>query len=285
MAFFQNTSGTELVRDQWPGSVARTAADELAYQQLTHQHVVPCTYEDMCEWAYVWHDARSHNFSRQFRLLHHPTPTYDQMNLRHVEITFRFQGFLGKHNLKTLGNWNGNPERAYRASQSIELHGGHFPEVFSAQFHAFEHVKTLVHRALLSEDELFHMLSDIGDNTEQRIAFDRRVFTKVFNPATIVDQWRITEKLALGRRLADGTIERCNQFIFARGDFVDVAAAVDIANVKTYRGIPGVSIQLCPRHVVQLCKAADVPTILNVPADIALDAVAEPSIESTGLLF
>lgn len=69
----------------------------------------------------------------------------------------------------------------------------------------------------------------------------------------VAGTWRVTEKLELGRRSADGTVVPCSHVIFTPGDFVDVAVAVDIS----YKGRSGVSVQLSMIQIVQMTPASE----------------------------
>lgn len=76
----------------------------------------------------------------------------------------------------------------------------------------------------------------------------------------IATEWRVTEKIRLGRRLANGSSVCSSHVVFTAGDYVDIAALVDIS----YRGNKGVSVQFSMTEVVQLTSASDVAVSLSV---------------------
>lgn len=70
--------------------------------------------------------------------------------------------------------------------------------------------------------------------------------------ARVSSEWRVLEKLPIGRRLPNGKVVACNHIALSRGDFVEVAATFDVA----YRGSVGVQIHLNISQVIQILPAS-----------------------------
>ncbi|KAI0056636.1 hypothetical protein BV25DRAFT_1813589, partial [Artomyces pyxidatus] len=270
----------ELVRDLWPGARARLSQDSVDFEDMSRQQIVPHNFDGICEWAYLYQNMRTHDYAHQYQLLYQPTdPTVHISQYTPVEVVIRFQGFLGAHDLRVLGNWNGYVSfLAYRATQKLTLCAGPLPGIFKPQFEACKNIEKLILRQLFGGEEGYISVG-MCDNMETFLAMERRVFTKIYHrssappsvltvaddttgqAALINDEWRVTEKLACGKRVHGGGVERCNPHTFSVGDFVDVAAKVEVGNVKVIHGRPSVAIQLKPNHIIQLCPASEISAV------------------------
>ena len=72
----------------------------------------------------------------------------------------------------------------------------------------------------------------------------------------VSSDWRVIEKLAIGRRLPDGRDVKSTHLIISAGDFIDVG--VNFAIV--YRN-GRLSVQLVMTHVLQLASASSVAQV------------------------
>ncbi|KAI0055003.1 hypothetical protein BV25DRAFT_1786089, partial [Artomyces pyxidatus] len=239
-----------LVRDHWPHSVARLAQDMKQIEEMVGQEIVPKTFEALCQWAYVHHVTKSRDTSRRFLFLYQPanSAAFTPSAGTGTQVTIRFQGFLGQFNVKPLGNWGGIAAQAHRAVQFIELLPGPFVMQIKEQLACVDNIKKLIFRELLSGQDAVEA-SVISGKNESTLSFQRRVFTRVHNgsssppsvltfmddptgaAASIDNQWRITTKINFGQKRSDGGVERCSHHVLCPGDFVDVTAKIDIANV------------------------------------------------------
>ncbi|KAI0066308.1 hypothetical protein BV25DRAFT_1797647, partial [Artomyces pyxidatus] len=287
-----------LVRDGWPNAVARLWQDVKEYGDMSFYESVPSTFEDLCRWAYLFLRTRNHDVAKGFVFLYRPeNPSVLPGN--GAEVVIRFQGFIGQCNLKPLGNWKGHvsyplrhvitefhvcpivrtPDTAHRAVHYLELKPGPFITEMEAQVSCVEKIRTFVFRELLSTEDAAVAERGNGEGKTDLLSFQRRVFTKVQNGSdtlpSVLDPlddpdgvvasmhrfWRVTEKIGLGRKLSNGHVERCSHLVFGSGDFVDVTARIEIANVQTEHGVPTVKVFLSPVTVVQLCKAKNVQEV------------------------
>ncbi|KAI0067112.1 hypothetical protein BV25DRAFT_1785538, partial [Artomyces pyxidatus] len=238
-----------LVRDRWPNAVARLGQDTKEFGDMTFHELVPSSFEELCRWAYVHLRTRGQDTGRGLIFLYQPLdPSIPpSMSVNGTEVIVRFQGFLGQCNLKALGNWKGRVFNSLLAVQYVELKAGPFVDQMAAQIGCVENIRKCVFRALLTTDDAA-AAERSSEVSEVGISFQRRVFTKVqsgpdapHSVLTMMDDpngqaslvsrfWRVTEKIELGRKLLTGRVERCSPLVFGYGDFVDVAARIEIAN-------------------------------------------------------
>ncbi|KAI0043921.1 hypothetical protein FA95DRAFT_1574808 [Auriscalpium vulgare] len=233
MSFFQDPKSGELVRDMWPGGVGRVSVDQQDSGDMHDWQIVPNDLEDR---------------SRQNTFVHiqdeNIEPDQDETSpARLYQVTFRMQGYLGDHNLAVLGDWDGTEESACKATQHLMLEPGALEHIFAIQRSSLNNIPRFILRQL-----------GCIDNTKQDIEaskgiyLGRRVWTKVTQksqPAPSVllpiddplrrahrmrSRWRMTEKISFGQRTPSGRI---------LGDFVDVAATVEIAMYTgKFNGLP-----------------------------------------------
>ncbi|KAI0062087.1 hypothetical protein BV25DRAFT_1916378 [Artomyces pyxidatus] len=284
MAFIRNFSDNGLVRDDWPNAIARLAQDIKEYPEMSTQETVPATFESICDWAYVFYRAHRQDLVRSHVLLSKPnTPALNMPEIQCIEeVNIRFQGFLGQHNLKVFGSWNGNSvHNVHKAVQFLEITSGPFKAQMVDQIVCVDNIRRLVIREILPPQDAAATIRLMPPPGES-LSFQRRVFKKIQNgshyppsvltaiddptgqTASFARQWRVTSKIALGRKVATGKVERCSPLVFSYGDFVDVTARVDIANVTTENDVPTVKVFFAPVTVIQLCKADDVPEFMGV---------------------
>jgi hypothetical protein len=80
------------------------------------------------------------------------------------------------------------------------------------------------------------ILGDDPNNWYQRVSAD----------------WRLSDKLEVGRILDDGSAVATNPMALSVGDFVDIGASVDIATVRLPNGRIHTKIHLALVHVLQV---------------------------------
>jgi hypothetical protein len=92
-----------LVKDLWPAPFANVV-DKTAINDLTSKQIVPTTFTDVCEWAYVDRKIQSNDHTRLYYLLYkNPGGVVNTV----YPVVVRLQGILGRFELSPLGTWNG----------------------------------------------------------------------------------------------------------------------------------------------------------------------------------
>ena len=77
-------------------------------------------------------------------------------------------------------------------------------------------------------------------------------------------EWRVVEKLEVGRRLPDRRTVACSPFALSKGDFVDVGVELDISTSRAPNGRMRNSVHLSIVHVLQLLPASIVQEVGNL---------------------
>lgn len=77
----------------------------------------------------------------------------------------------------------------------------------------------------------------------------------------ISNDWVVTDKLAIGRKVDGGKYVRCSPLVIGNGDFVDVAVEMDIASTRNANGVVANRVHLSMQHVIQLVNAQDVAAV------------------------
>ena len=76
---------------------------------VEHEHefwqLVPVTFEDICDWAYVSVNKTSDDQTRRHLVLYRD-PAVANSDIIYP-VTFRIQGFVERAKLTALGDWNG----------------------------------------------------------------------------------------------------------------------------------------------------------------------------------
>jgi hypothetical protein len=106
MASFANRrtdSEGSLAKDLWPIPFAATV-DNRSSQELEQWQLVPFTFTDICEWAYVAKRHATSDHTRLYNILY-KCPDGDTSTI--YPVVLRVQGFLGRFELSPLGTWNG----------------------------------------------------------------------------------------------------------------------------------------------------------------------------------
>jgi hypothetical protein len=92
-----------LVKEIWPTPFV-DVVDKTERKDLEDRQIVPLTFEDICNWAYVRRNVSSTDHTRAYHLLY-KMPTNDVKDI--FPIVLRVQGILSRFKLSVLGNWNG----------------------------------------------------------------------------------------------------------------------------------------------------------------------------------
>ncbi|KAI0050692.1 hypothetical protein FA95DRAFT_1603329 [Auriscalpium vulgare] len=276
MAFIQNPHSEGLIRDAWPAKLARLTMDDKEFDAMAPYEYVPRSPSAIMDWAVVASIPRPLDPSRRWIILHSPDPANSTDDV--YPVSLRTQGFLGKHNFKILGSWDGSERNACKAVNQLVLHGGDFPELFQPQQDVIDSLRDLVRQ--VTED-----MSPRRSQTADSMFFQRRVFKKVVpgvttqrsvltaaddilgNARAIDRQWRVVDKIKFGRRLTSGRVRTCNPLEFKDGDFVDVTATIEIASIRGRSGSSTAVMHCVPTTVIRLCPAADVPEKMPGPAE------------------
>ncbi|KAI0066967.1 hypothetical protein BV25DRAFT_1912310 [Artomyces pyxidatus] len=266
MSFVQVVDSRDLVRDEWPMGIARLAAETLEGGDIPEWQRVPHGLEALAEWAFVSQKAVCNDPTRHHSFVH-CTPDSDGFDEDLYQVVVRLQGFLAKFDFRPLGNWDGEERNACKAQQTLTLSGGQFPRVFESQSVALENIRDLICRQLGQDCKDGYSLRD------STIFCKRRVFRKVrgqrhplpsvllpaedrFGQAKAIEsRWRVVDRARFGVKQANGRVRSCNPILFSEGDFVDVAATLDVANF-TRDGRPVTDVHLSFDHVIQLCAVS-----------------------------
>ncbi len=102
--------GTDTIRDLWP-EIGRPLNDiSLEEEQLEEWQLVPDTFSGVCNWAELVMDEGECSLGKRHRLVYKHR---DGEAL--FEVCIRAQGYVDKHSLGPLGNWNGYVVKYYTA--------------------------------------------------------------------------------------------------------------------------------------------------------------------------
>ena len=191
-----------LTRELWPQHVAvANIADGYDLvngngeptSAMEDWQLVPTSFEEVCEWAYIIRDTSAGEWSRGYLLLYKQPGETAYPDVLYP-VTLRLQGFIKTCNLAPLGSWNGCvgttisddessqsimfrlQETAVRATQHLSLHSGGFDEPWSHMQKGLRNIRQLVHNTL-SRGSARHVepIPDINED----IYLTRRVFSKV----------------------------------------------------------------------------------------------------------
>lgn len=102
-----------LLRDLWPASLGRSAADTTTLNDLQQWQIMPATFDDLCDWAEVDVDPTAPKVlgaggpRTAFALLWSPTVRPDAVGNRRHRVLLRLHGLLAAFCIQPLGNWKG----------------------------------------------------------------------------------------------------------------------------------------------------------------------------------
>ncbi|KAL6304475.1 hypothetical protein BKA93DRAFT_693789, partial [Sparassis latifolia] len=233
-------------------------------EDLLLWHMVPSCFDGICAWAELEVEQRQ-NGSMRHVLIYSPTLLYDLKK----HVTIRLQGFLGKTNITTFGNWNGKEGGAVHAVQYLTLTSQGCNDAFTAQVKALEGIHKFVARSLNRE-------MDSLDVEPDSICLQRRVFTKVDNEGEFHAAsdyrnqdsrvgaaqkmqrcWVVSHTIKTGLRLENGSVTHTSHIVFRPGDFVDVSMFADVIELHR-RKERRLEVQFAMEHVVRLMSVVDV---------------------------
>ncbi|KAI0686395.1 hypothetical protein C8T65DRAFT_747418 [Cerioporus squamosus] len=283
---FVSVSRTVLARDLWPESTGRLAVDRDDATTLPPRRVVPLSADELFGWLCV--DSGSGNSTSVWV---HP----DISEGKRFPLALRLQGIVETISVGPLGNWNGLPEGAPKAMQTLTLVGTHFRDAFEPQVRAVEDIKQVV----------LHLLGRAGVEAAERrdvIVLKRRVFQKVTHTsrdtvgggvvltpaedparraARIQHMWRVERRVAASQPDGPGgALTRMDPLRIKPGDLVDVAVSVHAVTMRTRAG-RRTEVMFSPLHVVRLQTAARMKELtarLYGPvgeADVSAESAAE----------
>jgi len=236
--------------------------DSMSILACANWQIVPADFETVCEWAYVSIDTSVSDWTRVYHLLYKQPSGDNEANVVYP-VTLRIQGFLQNFDLSVLGSWDGESTNAVKAVQFLSLTSGGLNEPWIPTQLAIHNIRQLIRQTLSRTQS---SPSEVLADPDASIYMTRRVFTKVRgsvdNTPSVLDptddphnwgwrvasDWRVTEKLQIGRLLDDGRIVSSSHLALSKGDFVDVGFEFAISN----RGRRGVAVHLCMTHVLQL---------------------------------
>lgn len=95
-----------LVRDSFPGNIARTKKETVELQDMTDRQVKPSSRDALFAWATVVATS-SHDPSRSHELVYQVRKTGADPVPSFTRVSIRLYGVLGRHNFTCHGNWSG----------------------------------------------------------------------------------------------------------------------------------------------------------------------------------
>ena len=99
---------TNSVHDSYPDGIAHLAAEPDISMLKSWQQLPKC-YEDICKHICTITDLSSSDITHQYKVTYSTTRDERQAKLKIFYcFSLRLQLFLGRHNLRPLGNWNGS---------------------------------------------------------------------------------------------------------------------------------------------------------------------------------
>ncbi|KAK7677677.1 hypothetical protein QCA50_019368 [Cerrena zonata] len=276
-----------LIRELWPENMPYYKGQPLKVSDVNPNDLIPTKSEALYDWARVVNNPNpmDRTRSRAFILVNPSRPGVLE------KVAIKVQGFVQAQgiSLETLGNWNGSVETALAARQTLSLHGGPYPDIFQKQQRAL--------RALVN-----HASMHVGAPTsfrvpDDRLELERPVFTRakgckkprltlsnaddpMHHAEMIKDQWIITERLAIGRRLEDSNqIVAANPFAIRAGDFVEATITLDISvrGAQPRRGY----IRFWLSRVARICKKELVPKDVMAPKQ-PVSSPIQPELATNG---
>ncbi|KIJ58466.1 hypothetical protein HYDPIDRAFT_102598, partial [Hydnomerulius pinastri MD-312] len=247
----------DLAKNLWPAELA-SYLHGISDDDLESWQIAPLTYEDTCEWATVSAKPNCTDHTHGHIILYREL-TFGEQDTIYL-VTLRIQGFLGRMELATFGNWDGTMKGAPMAIQHLMLSAGVFPDIWESTLQTVHNVRKLI-TASLSGGTVADRQADDPHN----LYMQRRVFTKVTsfmrNHKSVLDavddpsrsaaalkpSWQVTEKLQVGRVIGEVTFA-CPPSVLSPGDFVDVGVTFDISVKRNASHEKVVRSHLCIEH-------------------------------------
>ncbi|KAI0067137.1 hypothetical protein BV25DRAFT_1912460 [Artomyces pyxidatus] len=278
MSFITAGDGRILVRERWPGKVAK--ANDLpasfAYDMVWQR--CPNTVEGLLKWGYFTHNPdQEERLKRQFVFAHKLSGSDEIFPGRLVEeVRLRIQGFVEHAQLNPTGNWNGTREGASLAERKLILGGGKFPKIFRDQVVALANVGELGRMSLCprendafsqcmtkddkiicrwpaSKDDIESMLEDSTDGNSTASSTASSTDT-----AENFGQWGLRYRL----RAYEGEPLVTTWHAIRAEDFVEVEAVVRVSTGENNpTGFPRVSFTLHPVCITRLCRGREVAMV------------------------
>ncbi|TFY76012.1 hypothetical protein EWM64_g7999 [Hericium alpestre] len=238
--------------------------------------IMPLTYEELMQWAYITANGNTANLSRQYSLFH-----LSMVGKTHlIMVSICGIAVLGEHVFPPTGNWDGTTANACCATILMTLLPGPMPEQFGALRSAVSNICKLVHRSTASggPENMDEFLGPMDSMYFHCHTFTRvsgmdykppSILTIVDDPnnatVAIADHWHVIDGISFGMCNADRSVLATNCLIFGQGDLVSILFTFDIVTVHCKDGPPTIVVHLCPEQVVQLCPAAEVNNIFVMP--------------------
>ncbi|KAK7678082.1 hypothetical protein QCA50_018875 [Cerrena zonata] len=260
-----------LTRELWPEDIPYYVGKPLRVTDVKSSDLIPLKPEHLYDWARVVNNPHPMDRTRG-RALILVNPSRPRML---EQVAIKVQGFVEARglSLETLGNWDGEASTAMAARQTLALHGGAYPEVFKMQQRAL--------RALVNYAALHVGVPTSFKASNDRLELERPVFTRARGckkaPLTlsnaddpthrsdaVKDQWIVTERLGIGRRLDESNqIVAANPFAIRPGDFVEATITLDIS-IRGLRDRKGY-IRFWVSRVARICRKEQVPKASRAP--------------------
>ncbi|OJT12393.1 hypothetical protein TRAPUB_11062 [Trametes pubescens] len=211
-----------LARDLWPENKGRLLSDNGDALNLPKSRRLPREYDALCAWMCVDPCGVDTPATAWVQ----PEPGQED---ERTEVTIRLQGFVENISFGMLGTWNGTPQGAPKAMQTLTLVSGGCSDAFSPQVEAVDNVLELMQKFLAREV--------VNSNGGGKIDIKRRVFHKVrpteppmrgypvpfaedpVGRARKIDHmWSIRHRIDAGSQDSSGRIRRENPVVI-RTDF------------------------------------------------------------------
>jgi hypothetical protein len=90
-------------KDLWPSPLLATV-DGRPHEELEAWQIMPISFAETCDWAYVSKKKEPADHTRLYQLLYN---TPDAATNTIYPVVLRVQGILGRFEVSPLGTWNG----------------------------------------------------------------------------------------------------------------------------------------------------------------------------------
>jgi hypothetical protein len=94
---------TQLAKSLWPEGIAHLYREPTNLQQCKNWQIVPDSFEELCDWAFLAKDEVATDKKHSHHLLY----AVPKDNNRIYVVMLRLQGFISRCALTALGDWKG----------------------------------------------------------------------------------------------------------------------------------------------------------------------------------
>ncbi|KAH7905414.1 hypothetical protein BJ138DRAFT_1118496 [Hygrophoropsis aurantiaca] len=220
----------------------------------------PTTIESMVEWAEMFKDTAIRDRVRQWTLIYkqpQDQPMYDTV----YPISLRLHGYIKDMKINRLGNWNGDVDSVPYASQTMLLSGKGNRDAWIPTLDCLNLTANFISRCLRVpltknnpfKNSLFLQRKIFGKKADGT----QTILSRAQDPDNLLsqlpDDWVLTDELQIGVLDAQHKTQRYNDMLVSIGDFVEVAANIDVVVFSDHAtGKKGLKVHLSFDHLLVL---------------------------------